>query len=166
VDAGGAVSRTTKDVQSFLLGLRYITPREITWVAEYYRNGAGYTSGELQDYFRFADTALSTGAPPQMATHLQSLAQSGYAKANPGRDYLYVKASASEPFNWLYTATALSTIVNLGDSSFQVTPEFTYTGFTNTEFRVRLILTSGGKGTEFGEKLMESRVEAYARFYF
>lgn len=166
VDADGRVSKTIGNAQSALLGVRYITSSDITWIAEYYRNGSGYTEEQLRDYYQVADAAIAPSANPQLFSRFSALAQSGYAKANPGRDYLYLRASANEPFEWLYTTTALSSIVNLGDRSFQVTPEISYTGFKNTELRARVQLIFGDRGSEFGEKMTERRVEVYARFYF
>lgn len=166
VAADGRVSQATEDTHSYLLGFRYITTTEITWIVEYYRNGSGYTEAQLADYDSFAQTALAPGAPPQLSSRLATLSQSGYAKANPGRDYLYLRASLNEPFGWLYTTLALTGIVNLDDRSRQVTPEISYTGFSNIELRGRLALLSGGPGTEFGRKMTERRLEVYARFYF
>ncbi len=166
VDAEGQVASSTKIAQSLLLGLRYITPGEITWIAEYYRNGSGYTEEQLGDYYHVAAAALTPGASPQLFDRVAALAQSGYAKANPGRDYLYLRASATEPFEWLYTSTSLATIVNLADHSFQVTPEISYTGFRNTELRGRLLLFSGAGDTDFGGRMTERRLEIYARLYF
>lgn len=166
VNAEGRVAKTAENVQSALLGLRYITANDITWIAEYYRNGAGYTQEQLRDYYDVANAALAPGASPQLFDRFASLTQSGYGKANPGRDYFYLRASANEPFEWLYTTTSLSTIVNLDDHSYQVTPEISYTGFKNIELRARLLLLVGDRKTEFGEKMTEHRVETYARFYF
>jgi hypothetical protein len=61
---------------------------------------------------------------------------------------------------------ALTGIVNLDDHGRQVTPEISYTGFSNIELRGKLTLLSGGRGTEFGRKMTERRAEVYARFYF
>ena len=36
----------------------------------------------------------------------QSLAQSGYGRANPGRHYAYLRISAKDPFDWLYVSPA------------------------------------------------------------
>lgn len=74
------------------------------------------------------------------------MAQSGYGMPNPGRDYFYLKASVSEPFNWVYGAlamTAMTAMTNLNDGSYQITPEITYTGFSNVELRARAIFFGG-----------------------
>lgn len=165
VNATGTSVNTLENRNSYLLGARYLTESEITWIAEYYHNGAGYSANKLEDYYRFIGSALSTGTPAQIAK-AQSLAQSGYAKSNPGRDYLYLRASVSEPFNWLYTSAALTGITNLNDGSYQITPEFSYTGIKNLEIRTRLIWLSEQTHTDFGEKTARNRLEAYARYSF
>jgi hypothetical protein len=169
VDAAGAVATQSFDATSWLLGLRYLTEREVTWIVEYYRNGTGYSDSELESFFRFADTALAT-APPATFTPLvqraASLAQSGYGQPNPGRDYLYVRTSAKEPGDILYLTPAVTAIVNLQDGSYSLTPEVVYTGFTNWELRGRIVLLHGARYSDFGERPNERRLEFYARLYF
>jgi hypothetical protein len=163
-DVLGNVTPSTGDADSWLLGLRYLTEKEVTWIAELYRNGTGYSATQLGDFYRFADTALTAGGAP--ATKAVSLAQAGYGRANPGRDYLYLRVSAKDPFDVLYYTPAVTTIVNLDDHSFSLTPEIVYTGITNLELRGRLVFIHGGQTTDFGEKPYRRRIEVYARWYF
>ncbi len=162
----GVTSQDASDAASWLVGLRYLTQSEVTWIVEYYRNGLGYDSGELDDYYSFLDTALANGAAPMLAEKARRVAQSGYGRSNPGQDYLYVKASVSEPFGWVYGAASLTAMTNLKDQSWQLTPEVTYTGFNNVEIRARAFFLQGASHTEFGEKAASRRVEVYARFFF
>jgi hypothetical protein len=46
VDEKGKSSPSEADAQSYLLGLRYLTSRDTTLIFEYYRNEAGFTTGE------------------------------------------------------------------------------------------------------------------------
>ena len=163
-DSSGNVTPITGDADSWLLGLRYLTEREVTWIAELYRNGTGYTADALADFYTFADAALTAGGAA--AAKAAMLAQGGYGRPNPGRDYLYLRASAKEPFDWLYFTPALTAIANLDDHSYSLTPELSYTGITNLELRARAAFTHGDRYTEFGEKPGKHRVEAYARWYF
>lgn len=166
VSANGLTGSQRVDVDSILLGVRYLTQAEVTWIAEYYRHGAGYSAPELEAYYQFLDLALAPGAPAALASQARVAAQSGYGRSNPGRDYLYLKASVSEPFNWIYAAASITTMVNLNDHSYQVTPELSYTGFSNWELRGRLILLAGQAQTEFHEKASSQRLEVYARYFF
>jgi hypothetical protein len=100
VDALGAVSQSTDYADSWLLGLRYLTEKEVTWIAEYYRNGSGYSAAQLEDFYRYADAALNAGGAA--AAKVETLARSGYGRANPGRDYAYLRASIKDPFDVLY----------------------------------------------------------------
>jgi hypothetical protein len=169
IDASGTVTTRTFNATSWLLGLRYLTERDVTWIAEYYRNGTGYDQDELETFLRFGDAAL-TSAPPGTLTPLvqraTSLVQGGYGQPNPGRDYLYVRASAKEPGNILYLTSSITAIVNVQDHSFTLTPEVIYTGFNNWELRGRVVLLQGSRNTEFGERPYDYRVELYARYYF
>ncbi len=148
----------TLDATSALLGMRYITEREVTWIAELYRNGTGYTAGEYSAFVQTLDGAS--------AMRIAALGATPYARANPGRDYAYLRVSGKEPFDWLYVAPALTAIVNLRDHSFSLTPELSYTGIDNVELRARWIVLHGGATSEFGARPIRSRLEAYARWTF
>jgi len=169
IDESGTVSTRTANVNSWLLGLRYLTERDVTWIAEYYRNGTGYDQDEFEAFLRFGESVLAN-APPGTLTPLVrraiSLAQAGYGLPNPGRDYFYVRASAKEPSNTLYLTPSITAIVNAQDGSFTLTPEVLYTGFTNWELRGRVVLLHGARYTEFGERPYANRIELYARYYF
>lgn len=166
VDPKGKITNSIENTSSYLIGLRYITERELTWIVEYYHNGNGYSSKQLQNYFNLANTLLSEKVTPSQINTIKNAARSGYSQSTPGKDYAYIRASANEPFNWLYTTTALTTIVNVNDGSFQVMPEVSYTGFKDTEIRARAIFPSHQKLTDFGEKLSSKRFELYVRYFF
>ena len=53
ITAQGERSSRTADVMSALVGLRYLTPQDLTVILEYYYNGPGLTQQELQDFFAF-----------------------------------------------------------------------------------------------------------------
>lgn len=163
--SGGMMSQN-RNTDSYLLGIRYLTEREVTWIAEYYHNGRGYTASELDTYYRLLDTATAPDATPAQSAKARQLQQSGYGKANTGENYLYLRASISEPFNWLYTTPAVTLISHLDDNSFQITPEISYTGLPDTEIRARAMIFTREQRTEFGEKLSRFRFEIYARYYF
>lgn len=166
VSAAGVTSSSLVNFNSYLLGMRYITLSEITWIAEYYRNGAGYSADQLDDYYAFLDRATASNASPTLTNKARSVAQSGYGKSNPGTDYLYLKASVSEPLGWLYSSSSIAAITNLKDGSWQIQPEVAYTGFANWELRARAIFFGGQPDAEFTTKTSSARVEAYARYFF
>ena len=79
---------------------------------------------------------------------------------------MYAKVSQKEPFDLLYLTPGITTIVNLDDSSYSITPEIVYAGFTNLEMRLRLSLLNGGYYSEYGEKINSSKLEARLRYFF
>lgn len=166
VSADGTTATRQGNADSYLLGMRYLSSAEVTWFAEYYRNGTGYSANQLDDYYAFADRASGQATTSAMFTKAQTLSQSGYAKSNPGRDYAYLKASLNEPFGWLYSAISLTTMNNLNDGSWQVQPEVSYTGLQNIEIRSRAIFFGGARHADFTEKLSSWRFEIYLRKYF
>jgi hypothetical protein len=82
------------------------------------------------------------------------------------RHYLYFRASQKEPFDILYFTPALTTTINLQDGSLVVIPELAYSPMTNLEIRFRTPVLIGKKGTEYGEKQNDYRVELRIRYYF
>lgn len=158
VSAAGASVMRRFDATSALIGLRYITEREVTWIAELYRNGSGYTRDEFADFLLAAGSATPTRAA--------QLAQTPYLRPNPGRDYAYLRISGKEPFDWLYVAPAITAILNLRDHSFTLTPEVIYTGMDNVELRARWVVLHGAPDSEFGARPIRSRLEATARWSF
>ncbi|GAB4214960.1 MAG: hypothetical protein Fur007_12100 [Rhodoferax sp.] len=166
VSASGDVTRTAQDASSWLLGLRYLTASEVTWIAEWVHNGNGLGQDALADFNRFLTAATAPGAPTAWLAKAQTLLASGLGRANPGQDYAYVKASVSEPLGWVYGSAAVSWMINAQDHSWQLTPELAYTGFNGWDLRARLSWLHGAPLTEFGEKLAQRRLELTARYSF
>jgi hypothetical protein len=169
VGADGTSQRSTFGAKSYLLGLRYLSARDTTYIMEYYRNGTGFSPKEMRDFFTFVDSSYaaytakgSTGGLGKAV----SLFQGPYGKPNPEENYIYLRISQKEPFDILYFTPAITWIANIDDKSFSLAPEITYTGFTNWELRLRSILIAGQKGTEFGEKQNDYRVDLRVRYYF
>jgi hypothetical protein len=169
VNAQGQAFSRTADVMSYLLGLRYLTPQETTFILEYYYNGTGFTQSEVQDFVTFVDDGYATFQRTGNASGLQraqTLAEGVYGRPNPMRHYLYFRASQKEPFDILYFTPALTSIVNLSDGSFNVIPELVYSPRTNLELRFRGVGLFGGQGTEYGEKQNDYRLELRVRYFF
>lgn len=150
---------------NYLLGLRYLTPHDITIIGEYYRNGTGYSPQELEEFYRQVHRASGAGDTGALS-ELKQLSKSSYGRPNPGREYLYLRGAWKEPFDLLYFTPSIISIVNLEDSSFSLTPELLYKGIHNLELRLRLKWINGGHLTEFGEKQNDYKVEFRLRYYF
>lgn len=168
LDAIGNLSRSSGSVQSFLLGLRYLSESEVTTIVEYYYNGAGYDEGELSDYLSFVQHGYAQFEATGNSAALQKArqVQPSYARPNAGQRYLYLRSSWKDAFDTLYFTPALTVIANLDDSSYQLSPEVTYSGIDNLELRLRLSLLQGDALTEFGEKPNDRRAELRLRYFF
>jgi hypothetical protein len=166
--AAGAGTPQTGDATSYLLGVRYLTERDTTWIAEYYRNGTGYSEDQMRAYFTFGHNAydqfLATGSTT--ALERANALQSSYGRPNAMRRYVYVRASQKEPFDILYFTPAVTAIANLDDGSYSLAPELTYTGITNLDLRLRFFALQGARLSDFGEKLNERRIDLRIRYYF
>lgn len=164
-DRAGRVATEVTDATSYLLGLRYLTAGDTTYIAEYYRNGTGYSEDESRQFYELVDTAFATGNSSLQQRAL-TLSQSSYGRPNAGRDYLYFRAQQKDALGIVYFQPAVTAMMNLEDRSYQLTPELAYTGIGNLELRLKLFLLHGGSGSDFGEKQASRRLELYARYYF
>ena len=86
INAQGAATIHEWDAISYLLGLRYLSPQETTYILEYYHNGTGLTQSQFQDFVTFTNnsyaTFLSTGNNTGLARASQ-LAESSLWQAKP-----------------------------------------------------------------------------------
>ena len=169
IDSQGKISESKFDAKSYLFGIRYLTPWDMTFILEYYHNGTGFAHHEMKDYFSFIDKGYEffiSKSNDSLLKKATNVTQGNYGRPNPMQDYLYFRVTQKEPFNILYFTPAFTMIMNLNDKSLSLSPEFLYTGFTNWEFRLKGIALLGQKGTEFGEKPNDSRIELRVRYYF
>lgn len=169
IDSQGKISESKFDAKSYLLGLRYLTPWDTTFILEYYRNGTGFSHPEMKDYFTFIDKGYDLFLSKNSLSLLKkaaSVTQGNYGRPNPMRDYLYLRITQKEPFRILYFTPAVTAMMNLNDQSLSLSPEFLYAGFTNWEFRLKGTALLGQRKTEFGEKQNDYRIEFRARYYF
>jgi len=168
-DSTGRVTNETGNADSTLLGLRYLTASDTTYIAEYYRNGTGYSDQEAQQFYQLVNAAFTqleqTGSSVLLQKAL-SLSQGSYGRPNSGKDYLYLRAQQKDALGIVYFQPAITAMMNSQDRSYQVAPELQYTGVNNLELRLRLFLLHGGASTDFGEKQNSRKLEFYARYYF
>jgi hypothetical protein len=168
-DGQGNIFSSTYDTMSYLFGVRYLSQRETTYIFEYYRNGTGFTKEEFSDFYRLINRAYQsylTNGSEVLLGKAMNLSKGNYGRPNPMKDYLYLRISQKEPFDILYFTPALTTILNLRDFSFSISPEVSYTAITNLELRLKANFLVGARDTEFGEKPNDFRLEFRARYYF
>jgi hypothetical protein len=164
-DAAGNTEQASDSANNYLLGLRYLSENETTYILEYFFNGAGYSENELTNYYQLVHTADETNNTT-LLNLARELGDKAYLRRSAGQQYLYFRVSNKEPFDILYFIPSLTAIGNLEDQSFSVAPEIIYTGFNNLELRFRATWLRGDKLTEFGEKQNDSRIEFRARYFF
>lgn len=149
--------------------MRYLTQQDTTYIAEYYRNGTGYSDREARQFYQLVDRAFAqldqTGSSALLPKAL-SLSQGSYGRPNAGKDYLYFRAQQKDALGIVYFQAAITAMMNLADRSYQVTPELLYTGVKNLDLRLKFFLLQGAGRTEFGEKQNSRKLEFYARYYF
>ncbi|MGQ9616481.1 MAG: hypothetical protein ACUVWJ_08790 [Spirochaetota bacterium] len=169
VDSGGFLSESTTDTWKLLMGARYLTRTDTTFIVEYYHNGDGLSTEEMQSYFNLIldgyEQYLETG-DDTLLNRAQDLSRGAYGTSSPMTDYLYLHVSQNEPFGILYLTPAVNGVVHLMDGSFSLSPEIAYSGITNLELRLRATFLAGDRGSEYGEKPADTRLEARARYYF
>lgn len=167
LDEKGISTENRGETHSGLLGVRYLTKTNTTFFLEYYRNGKGYTQEEMQNYYQSIDQSYSMFLDTGNETFLrQASSVTDYRTFAPGQNYLYLRIIQKEPFNIVYFNPSLTSICNLEDGSFSLVPQLLYAPLTNLELRARTMILVGKKGTEFGEKPNNFRIELRFRYYF
>ncbi len=170
VDSNGNTTRRNYNAVNYVIGTRYLSKQNTTYILEYYCQGSGYSPREASNFFSFADksydTFVQTG-DARAVSRARNMVKGNYGRFTPETHYLYFRASRPEPFDILYFTPAIFCIVNTSDRSFQVTPEFLYTPITDLELRLRTgVLVAGQRNSEFGEKQNSYRFELRMRYYF
>ncbi|MBF0412704.1 MAG: hypothetical protein HQK70_08335 [Desulfamplus sp.] len=166
-DDYGNIREEVDDVRNYLFGIRYLTTHDTTFIAEYLRNDAGYKQDKMKDFFSLIDTGYEDYLVDGSHSLLnKAINIQGKYGRNPMKDYLYFRVSQKEPFDILYFTPSVSSIFNMDDRSFSLSPELLYNGITNLELRLRTSFLEGKEDTEYGEKQSDCRVEFRARYYF
>ena len=151
---------------SYLLGLRYLSTKDTTFILEYYHNDSGLSKREAVRFFEMIDSADATGDLIQDTNARDIANKAGFFTPNYMRDYLHLRILQKEFFDMVYLNAEITSIINLQDHSYSFIPGLSYTGIENMELRLRAALNRGAHHTEFGEKLVETRFELRMRYFF
>lgn len=168
-DEQGHGAEKKYSAKDFLLGIRYLSARDTTYILEYYRNGQGYTEDEMKDYFSLIQAGYDDYISSQNMGNLLASREHGnqsYNKQTVMRDYLYCKVSQKEPFDILYLTPALTCIYNINDKSASIAPQILYAPITNLELDCKAIFLFGKDYTEYGEKISDYKILASVKYYF
>jgi hypothetical protein len=160
---------TARGATSVVLGVRYLTRRNTTYIVDYYRNGSGYSSAEMEAYFDLverAGEAWRAHGDDSLIDVARRASGAGYGQIHPMRNYVYGRVTQPDALGVLYLVLGASAIVNIDDGSVALLPEVQYRPTGSLELRGLATIQRGGRGTEFGEKPADGRVELRARYYF
>jgi len=169
IDSAGNKTQTIYDAKTYLLGIRYLTEFDTTFICEYYRNAAGFTEEEMEGFSGLVDNgynAYVTSGNDTLLKKANTMIEGSYGRPNPMRDYTYLRVSQKEPFDILYFTPSITCVYNINDKSYSLSPEILYAGITNLELRLKAALLAGPDNSEFGEKQNDYRIEFRARYYF
>jgi hypothetical protein len=169
LEPAGTLAQREQPATSLVLGLRYLTEANTTYIVDYFRNGAGYAPAEMRAYFEFIDRGYEswTVNGDQRSLRLASRAtEAGYGRMNPMRNYVYGRVNQPDVFDVLYLTLGASAIANVDDGSYTLLPEVQYKPAENLELRWLANIQRGGIWTEFGEKQADVRLEFRVRYYF
>ena len=160
--------RQTEDVLSYLLGLRYRTDDDATFIFEYYFNGAGNYEQDQRQFYECVHRAWDTGDDSFLVGLPldRDLDKGPFTKPNPMRKYLNLRIWWNEPFNTLYFVPGLQVLYNVEDQSYSISPELNYSGIDNLDIRLRATVPIGDSLTEWGEKPNDYKIELRLRYYF
>ena len=153
------------DGTSYLVGIRWLNEWNITTIMEYYHNDAGLKLKEFDDYNTFLTNAAVSGNSNSMSNAM-NMNKNNFSGTNLMQDYLYLKMSLPEPFNWVYFTPSVYTIFNINDGSSIIGIPLSYKPITNIEFILWPTFLVGNKNTEFGSKQYENKLDLWMRFYF
>jgi hypothetical protein len=165
LEPADALVQREQPATNFVLGVRYLTEANTTYIVDYFRNGTGYASAEMETYFELIESSAVSG--DQLSLTLASRASdAGYGRMNPMRNYVYGRVNQPDAFDILYLTLGASAIANVDDGSYSLLPEVQYKPTENLELRWVANIQRGGARTEFGEKQADVRLELRARYYF
>ena len=144
--------------QESLLGLRYLTDNEITWISELFHNSAGLTSRESSTLF----DKIRHNPKHNVKLYRNQLQQAKTLNKN----YSYLKVSIKEPFDLLYFTPSLAWLKNLDDQSYNLIAQTTYTPDNNWNIQLSGQYLAGGRYSQYGENPIQNRFELTASYSF
>jgi hypothetical protein len=169
LEAAGTLAQQEQPATSFLMGFRYLTEANTTYIVDYYHNGGGYGPSDVEAYFDLIDRGYESWtvtSNPRLLTLASQATEAGYGRMYPMRNYVYGRVNQPDAFDILYLTLGASAIVNVDDGSYSLLPEVQYKPTENLELRWLTNIQRGGSRTDFGEKQADLRLELRLRYYF
>jgi len=98
INSDGTVFNKEYDATSYLLGLRYLTKSDTTYIFEYFHDATGFAESEMTDYFSFIDKGYDTyltSDDDSLLREASNAAGGSYNRRNP-HERLSLSARQSE----------------------------------------------------------------------
>lgn len=153
----GQLTKSMKDGNSWLFGMRYLNRWNTTIIAEYYHNDFGWSDSDWDSYLNVVDMAVSNGMQPSSMPSMGMTAM---------QDYIYLKFTQPEPFDWVYFSPSIYAIYNLEDKSAIIGAPMSYSPVNNFSVTLWPTIMIGEDDSEFGSKQIQSKFDLWMRFYF
>lgn len=134
-----------KAESQYLLGLRYLTEIDVTYIFEWYNHSKGMTKEESETLYRY----------PMNPKTLQALQQTREINKNYG----FLQVSFKEPFDWLYFTPSIIWIRNFDDGSNSLQGKLNYAPWENWIFQVIWQHFDGSEYTQYGENMVRDKFE-------
>ena len=141
-----------------LLGIRYLTDSEITWIVEAYHDASGLTATESRTGFESIGNL-----PPKQASPLVAEL---FSQKTLNKNYGYLKVSVKEPFGWLYFTPSLIWLGNLDDNSQNTTVQISYTPSDNWLLLGSWQNMTGDAFSQYGESLISDKLTVTGTYSF
>lgn len=138
------------DQNETLLGLRYLTDTDVTWIAEVYSDSEGFTKDESEALYKNIDNSPGIKALPYLSQIQQ--------KKTINQNYGYFKISVKEPFNWLYFTPSISWLGNLDDQSSNISTQLSYNPSDNWTMLFTWQHMAGNEYTQYGENVVQDKL--------
>jgi len=169
LDRSGTLWQTRYAAFYSLWGIQY--KREtIRWSAEYYRNKAGFTPQEMQDYYQYLDKIVnlqsSENENQALAKRLLTLTETYYRRPDLMQEYAYFEIMKREPLDLRPLTFSLAGVWNLQDRSYGLCPQLQYRAKSNLSLSLRAPVAAGEPNSEFGEKSTRWAAEVWLNCSF
>jgi len=150
---------------NIVTGIRYLDSLNTTFILEYLHVGSGYSQREINEYWNAVNFADTSSDPQRIQSVLQAYSRY-YNSQFINTDYVFIKASHPDPFNFVYFTPSIYMIVNTLDHSKMTGFEMTYSRSRNLLFTGRYIVFSGNNKSEYGSKPVQHRIEFRTKWSF
>jgi hypothetical protein len=164
VDSTGSLRSQISDHTNYLLGTRYLTQEETTFILEYFHKGSAFTQQQTNNFYDSIDSVLASPTPASIRQNRQFAKL--YNQQIQMQDNLYLRVYHPEPYDILYFTPGFFAIRNLEDDSMNLTLDAKYTRYESLEFHMLYAHLFGDSGTQYGEKIIDDRLELRVRYYF